>query len=519
MTDVSIRTIRWMVVRSSVPITNLSDMAYGYTLKALKYANTGMDSLVSDTPRLIRETLGSAAQQSGVASQKDEMGKPVMPEATDVAREANEALHRVFHKEEGIEADVQGTLLVEARLLVWHAWLLVGLQITAVRSILQVMEGMFTWVSQAWLQLLLGASVLTAMACIAPLAGGAAVVAWSSHFILTQILSLRTYEEAARSYWAPPLHSALLGLQEWLSPYLEVPLQEEQGVKEREQPPAGPAGATQGEEEEESFIRAAGATAWHAAEMGMDGVKGMADTARASLGAGLAALEQGARRLVPAEKQKAEEGIPAEGTKADLLTAASSAEEAWQRASSLAAAAAWTVLDAGRMLVIATAQRFMLPLPMWLLSPSSSAQQLSQTPSIEEFNLSAGKGPAATQEGRSSGAQSEVDQQQKPPPPPSPEQQQQQQKQQQQKQQLEGTPQQQKQGPLQPKEHQGQDQNKQPRRHINQGKSRSLESEQPEQKAQMAGEGGKSQEGFSGLLGSAREGAKSVAKATVGGRE
>lgn len=54
----------------------------------------------------------------------------------------------------------------------------------------------------------------------------------------------------------------------------------------------------------------------------------------------------------------------------------------------------------------------MLPLPMWVLSPSASAQQLSQTPSIEEFNLAAGRGPSSTQEAMGSGAHAKMEQQQ-----------------------------------------------------------------------------------------------------------
>jgi hypothetical protein len=49
------------------------------------------------------------------------------------------------------------------------------------------MEGMASWVTSAWLQLLTGAAVLSSMAFIAPLAGGAAAVAWVSHFTLVQV--------------------------------------------------------------------------------------------------------------------------------------------------------------------------------------------------------------------------------------------------------------------------------------------------------------------------------------------
>lgn len=46
------------------------------------------------------------------------------------------------------------------------------------------------------------------------------------------------------------------------------------------------------------------------------------------------------------------------GPEAELASAADSAHEAWLRASSLAAAAGWTLLDAGRALVIAAAQKW-----------------------------------------------------------------------------------------------------------------------------------------------------------------
>lgn len=57
----------------------------------------------------------------------------------------------------------------------------------ATASGVQVLEGMASWVTAAWAQLLTGAAVLLAMAAMAPLAGMAAAVAWSSHFLLGQV--------------------------------------------------------------------------------------------------------------------------------------------------------------------------------------------------------------------------------------------------------------------------------------------------------------------------------------------
>jgi len=54
---------------------------------------------------------------------------------------------------------------------------------------LQVMDGMVSWVSSAWWQLAIGATTLAALATIAPLAGAAAVVAWTSHFVLVQVIT------------------------------------------------------------------------------------------------------------------------------------------------------------------------------------------------------------------------------------------------------------------------------------------------------------------------------------------
>jgi hypothetical protein len=45
---------------------------------------------------------------------------------------------------------------------------------------------------------------------------------------VAQILSLRTYEESIRAYWAPPLHSTFLGLKQWTAPYLAVPGQQQE---------------------------------------------------------------------------------------------------------------------------------------------------------------------------------------------------------------------------------------------------------------------------------------------------
>lgn len=62
-------------------------------------------------------------------------------------------------------------------------------------------------------------------------------------------------------------------------------------------------------------------------------------------------------RIVQKTEQAGELAVTEHGTEADLKIAADSAQEAWQRASSLATASAYTVLDAIRVTIIATAQR------------------------------------------------------------------------------------------------------------------------------------------------------------------
>jgi hypothetical protein len=47
-----------------------------------------------------------------------------------------------------------------------------------------------------------------------------------------QILSLRVYETAIRGLWAPPLHTAISGMQQFLMPYLQ-PQQPQEGQGER----------------------------------------------------------------------------------------------------------------------------------------------------------------------------------------------------------------------------------------------------------------------------------------------
>ncbi|GFH11332.1 hypothetical protein HaLaN_06814 [Haematococcus lacustris] len=190
-----------------------------------------MDALVNRTPRLIRDTLaevashsrpkrtrtsGSHSSSSDSSEEEEEAIRPdrlemleiCCPSAhspdppfravrakqeTDVARAANEALHRVFARdedetvEEGGEAShKRNTLLAEARLLVWHAWMLVALQVTAVRVVLRVTEGMLTWAASAWLQLAKATALLTVIAMAAPVAASAAALAWVCHYGLKQ---------------------------------------------------------------------------------------------------------------------------------------------------------------------------------------------------------------------------------------------------------------------------------------------------------------------------------------------
>jgi len=49
------------------------------------------------------------------------------------------------------------------------------------------MEGMASWTARAWWQLVVCSALLSAMAVLAPLAAGAAGVAWTSHAVLTQV--------------------------------------------------------------------------------------------------------------------------------------------------------------------------------------------------------------------------------------------------------------------------------------------------------------------------------------------
>jgi hypothetical protein len=44
---------------------------------------------------------------------------------------------------------------MQARLLVWHGWMLVSLQVTALRTLLTITEGLLTWVARSWFQLTL----------------------------------------------------------------------------------------------------------------------------------------------------------------------------------------------------------------------------------------------------------------------------------------------------------------------------------------------------------------------------
>jgi hypothetical protein len=44
---------------------------------------------------------------------------------------------------------------MQTRMLVRHVWMLVALQVTTVRTLLSITDGLLTWVLKSWLQLTL----------------------------------------------------------------------------------------------------------------------------------------------------------------------------------------------------------------------------------------------------------------------------------------------------------------------------------------------------------------------------
>ncbi|KAJ9510616.1 hypothetical protein QJQ45_027500 [Haematococcus lacustris] len=421
---------------SSALINRAADIGFHLILGGLRTVNSSMDALVNRTPRLIRDTLaevashsrpkrtrtsGSQSSSSDSSEEEEEAIRPdrlEMLEETDVARAANEALHRVFARdedetvEEGGEAShKRNTLLAEARLLVWHAWMLVALQVTAVRVVLRVTEGMLTWAASAWLQLAKATALLTVIAMAAPVAASAAALAWVCHYGLKQVLSLRVYELRLRRVWAPPLHSVASHINGFLQPYL-LPEGDDIKVEGQGEVANKPPGFSI-EVEGDAASTSSSSSSEEDVVVDAQKDKGMLfgllpsfTTMRLGAAQALQQAEDTTAQLVPSQEgQLHEEGeaampafSPGPGgvTQEQLQQAANSSEQAWSKASTLAAATAYTLADAGRVLAQGLSQRFDIELPSWIPGLSSGhVTHAGEEGAVYAFNEAAGKGPTS----------------------------------------------------------------------------------------------------------------------------
>ncbi|KAJ9505841.1 hypothetical protein QJQ45_028000, partial [Haematococcus lacustris] len=426
---------------SSALINRAADIGFHLILGGLRTVNSSMDALVNRTPRLIRDTLaevashsrpkrtrtsGSQSSSSDSSEEEEEAIRPdrlEMLEETDVARAANEALHRVFARdedetvEEGGEAShKRNTLLAEARLLVWHAWMLVALQVTAVRVVLRVTEGMLTWAASAWLQLAKATALLTVIAMAAPVAASAAALAWVCHYGLKQVLSLRVYELRLRRVWAPPLHSVASYVNGFLQPYL-LPEGDDIKVEGQGEVANKPPGFSI-EVEGDAASSSSSSSSEEDVVVDAQKDKGMLfgllpsfTTMRLGAAQALQQAEDTTAQLVPSQEYDASQGqlheegeaaVPAFSpgpggvTQEQLQQAANSSEQAWSKASTLAAATAYTLADAGRVLAQGLSQRFDIELPSWIPGLSSGhVTHAGEEGAVYAFNEAAGKGPTS----------------------------------------------------------------------------------------------------------------------------
>lgn len=85
------------------------------------------------------------------------------------------------------DAEAADKLTGQAKLLIWHAWVLLQLQLTSLALLARVVVGLVVWVGQAWLALALAGGLALALAAAAAAGAAGAGMAWSCGLLLKQV--------------------------------------------------------------------------------------------------------------------------------------------------------------------------------------------------------------------------------------------------------------------------------------------------------------------------------------------
>ncbi|GIL42757.1 hypothetical protein Vafri_155 [Volvox africanus] len=294
-------------------------------------------------------------------------------------------------------ADILHDKLVDqARLLVWHFWMVGRLQLTAAAEVAAVTRGMWSWLLRCVAHLAAALGLLAAMAAAA--AGGAFVAAgaWALASGVRQLRSAAKLEVRARRIWAPIVLRAIDTLSAVAGPLLRGSM-----APSRSTGNAAALDAACGKEQEGGIddrvdmeerkgskgimAKAASAMAplWEAMRSGQAYARDTLTTA-----------QQFTQSLVPKDPEREEaEAARAVEAFAGLSAVLNSSERAFDTTWRLAQASMAALTDLTGNLITDVARRYHVPLPKfaWL---KGKAAKLAQDTAISSFAKVAGTVPA-----------------------------------------------------------------------------------------------------------------------------
>ncbi|GLI69122.1 hypothetical protein VaNZ11_013676 [Volvox africanus] len=294
-------------------------------------------------------------------------------------------------------ADILHDKLVDqARLLVWHFWMVGRLQLTAAAEVAAVTRGMWSWLLRCVAHLAAALGLLAAMAAAA--AGGAFVAAgaWALASGVRQLRSASKLEVRARRIWAPIVLRAIDTVSAVAGPLLRGSTAPSRSIKN-----VAALDAACGKEQE-------GGIDDHADMEERKGSKGMMAKAASAMAPLWEAMRSGqayardtlttarqfTQSLVPKDPEREEaEAARAVEAFAGLSAVLSSSERAFDTTWRLAQASMAALTDLTGNLITDVARRYHIPVPKftWI---KGKAAKLAQDTAISSFAKVAGTVPA-----------------------------------------------------------------------------------------------------------------------------
>ncbi|GLC44358.1 hypothetical protein PLESTB_000477800 [Pleodorina starrii] len=323
-------------------------------------------------------------------------------------------------------------LLDQARLLVWHFWMVGRLQLTAAAEVAAVTRGMWSWLLRCLAHLSAAVALLAAMAVAA--AGGAVVAAAAGALasVVRQLQTAAAMEVRARRIWAPLALRLVDTASALASPLLRAPpLSSPRGALAGKEP--APAAAKEGAPKAEGEEGAAGAKERvpgqeaMKVEGGVEGAekevaegkptpagetgkpKGVMAAAATALSPlweairggqayardSLVAVRQFVQGMVPKDPEREEaEAARAVESFAGLSAVLRSSDVAFSTTWRLAQASMAALTDLTGNLITDVARRYHIPIPKFAWFKGKAAQ-LAQDTAIASFAKVAGTGPAS----------------------------------------------------------------------------------------------------------------------------